>query len=405
MIRLYYSLIGILALLILLITNHDVLFRRGLRQRPVLTVYRRFLLSVMAYYVTDILWGVLDYARAYADTKVALFIDTELYFVAMALGILFWTQYVVEYIEGKGKLHELFCYAGRAFFIAMTVLVIVNIFTPVLFYFDEDGVYQTAPARHVMLIVQLALLLLTAVYVLYVAAHTAGAGRKRHLTIGLFGLIMLTLIFIQLFFPYLPLYAIGYMLGCCLLRTYVIENEREEYRKGLEISLDRERQHLNELDTTRQLAYTDALTGAQSKLAYMDKEEKIDRAISDGSAEGIAFAVFDVNMLKVINDTQGHDVGDAYIYNAFLIICDVFRNSPVYRIGGDEFVAVLEGVDYEEREVLLSAFNERIEDNLNKGGVVVSAGVVSSCVASPVTGAAVSSPAVVSASVNSGKGL
>ncbi|MBR4439266.1 MAG: GGDEF domain-containing protein, partial [Clostridia bacterium] len=57
------------------------------------------------------------------------------------------------------------------------------------------------------------------------------------------------------------------------------------------------------------------------------------------------------------------------------IISDVFRNSPVYRVGGDEFVAVLESEDYDDRDALLSAFDERIEDNLAKGGVVVSAGV------------------------------
>lgn len=372
----YYSLIGLLALLILLITNHDVLFRKGIRQRPVLTIYRRFLLAVMAYYVTDILWGAFDYARIYGDMRTALFIDTELYFIAMALGILFWTHYVSAYLRGGNRLRkQLLRYSGIVFFAVAVVLTVINIFTPIMFSFDENGVYQARPARDVVLALQILMFLLTAAYALYVFARDSGARKKRHLTIGLFGVIMLTLITIQFFFPYLPLYAIGYMLGCCLLRTFVIEIEKNEYRKGLETSLDRERQHLDELDTTRQLAYTDALTGAKSKLAYMEKEDEIDNAISDGSAEKVAFAVFDVNMLKMINDTQGHDAGDACIFNAYRIISDVFCNSPVYRVGGDEFVAVLEGEDYDNRETLISAFDGRIEDNLAKGGVVVSAGV------------------------------
>lgn len=372
----YYSLIGLLALLILLITNHDVLFRKGIRQRPVLTIYRRFLLAVIAYYVTDILWGAFDYARAYGDMRTALFIDTELYFIAMALGILFWTQYVSAYLRGGNRLRkQLLRYSGILFFAVAVVLTVINIFTPIMFSFDESGAYQKGPARDVVLVLQVVMFLLTAVYALYVFARDSGARKKRHLTIGLFGVIMLTLITVQFFFPLLPLYAIGYMLGCCLLRTFVIESEKNEYRKGLETSLNRERQHLDELDTTRQLAYTDALTGAQSKLAYMEKEEEIDKAISEGSAGKFAFAVFDVNMLKMINDTKGHDAGDACIYNACRIIGDVFRGSPVYRVGGDEFVAVLEDADYEDREELLASFNERIEDNLAKGGVVVSAGV------------------------------
>ena len=57
----YYSLIGLLAALMLVITNHDVLPGRTDRSAPpVQRVYRRFLIFVLAYYVTDMLWGVLD---------------------------------------------------------------------------------------------------------------------------------------------------------------------------------------------------------------------------------------------------------------------------------------------------------------------------------------------------------
>ena len=55
-----YSIIGILAAIILLITNRDVLWRQGddsatQTERH----YRRFLLGVLSYYVTDALWGIL----------------------------------------------------------------------------------------------------------------------------------------------------------------------------------------------------------------------------------------------------------------------------------------------------------------------------------------------------------
>ena len=41
-------------------------------------------------------------------------------------------------------------------------------------------------------------------------------------------------LFVQLWFPYLPLYSIAYMLGTCLLHTLVINDEKEEYRRGME---------------------------------------------------------------------------------------------------------------------------------------------------------------------------
>lgn len=83
------------------------------------------------------------------------------------------------------------------------------------------------------LAVQLLLFTLTAVYALFIAAQSAGTRKLRHRTIGLFGIAMVLLISVQVFFPLLPLYAIGYMLGTCLLHSFVVEDEKEEYRQKL----------------------------------------------------------------------------------------------------------------------------------------------------------------------------
>ena len=74
-----YSIIGILALIVLLITNRDILWHgrnAGRHQR----YYRLFLLGVMAYYITDLLWGILDEWRMTA----VLYADTAVHFAAMA---------------------------------------------------------------------------------------------------------------------------------------------------------------------------------------------------------------------------------------------------------------------------------------------------------------------------------
>ena len=54
--------------------------------------------------------------------------------------------------------------------------------------------------------------------------------------------------------------------------------------------------------------------------------------------------VFDINNLKIINDTLGHDFGDILIIDSCKLICKVFKRSPVYRIGGDEFAVILTDV-------------------------------------------------------------
>ena len=64
----------------------------------------------------------------------------------------------------------------------------------------------------------------------------------------------------------------------------------------------------------------------------------------------------DLNLLKKTNDTYGHECGDILLREASRYICRVFANSPVFRTGGDEFVAVLYTEDYRSRESLLQQF-------------------------------------------------
>ena len=95
----------------------------------------------------------------------------------------------------------------------------------------------------------------------------------------------------------------------------------------------------------------DALTGAGSKSAYIKKSADLSRKIA---REGGSFAILmvDLNNLKNVNDEFGHEAGDIYIKGCCSMISEVFTNSQVYRIGGDEFVAILQGEDYENREAL-----------------------------------------------------
>ena len=81
-----------------------------------------------------------------------------------------------------------------------------------------------------------------------------------------------------------------------------------------------------------------------------------DAGIEENKAAPFAVAVFDLNDLKTINDTMGHAAGDSYICDGCTLVCKTFQHSPVYRIGGDEFAAVLTGQDYEHRRELKESF-------------------------------------------------
>ena len=367
-----YASVAILAFLVQIIINMDVLFRTNEKDAiPAQKRYRRFLIATMAYYVTDALWGILSDAKLFS----ALYVDTVIYYIAMAAGVLLWTQYVISYLDRKNVFSDFLMYTGQIFFAYELVFLVVNFFHPVFFYFDEYGNYHAGYIRYLALIIQIILFLLSAVYTFYVAAKTKGALRRRNHTIALFGMAMVVFIAIQYFYPLLPIYSMGYMLGCCLLHTFVIEGVKAEYRRELEEALQRELDQKKELGSAKRLAYTDSLTGVKSKHAYVEKEEQLDQMISDKVAEKFGVVVFDLNGLKRINDTRGHDTGDEYIIAACRLICDNFKRSPVYRIGGDEFVVILDGEDYKNRASILGSFDLKIEKNLKNDRVVVATGM------------------------------
>ena len=137
----------------------------------------------------------------------------------------------------------------------------------------------------------------------------------------------------------------------------------------------REREHLEELGKARNMANTDSMTGVKNKHAFIEYEAHINSSVSSGKLENFAVVVCDVNGLKLVNDTQGHKAGDEYIKAACKLICVLFKHSPVFRVGGDEFVVVLTGQDYNERQSILAELNKQSEHNSQNGGVIVAAGM------------------------------
>ena len=118
----------------------------------------------------------------------------------------------------------------------------------------------------------------------------------------------------------------------------------------------------------------DPLTGLLSKHAYDKKVSELEQQILDDEAE-FSLVVADVNELKVVNDSQGHSAGDKQIMAAGRLISGVFRKCPVYRIGGDEFVLILQGQDHERREEFMAELEEKNRHNRQQGKVTVSAGI------------------------------
>ena len=119
----------------------------------------------------------------------------------------------------------------------------------------------------------------------------------------------------------------------------------------------------------------DALTGVKNKHAYAQAESELNEEISKKSVPAFAVVVCNINGLKAVNEKQGQEAGDAYIRDACHIVCDTFKHSPVFRVGGDEFAVLLKGSDYEHRRQLMQQMSIISLEHSQSGKVTLSSGI------------------------------
>ena len=115
-----------------------------------------------------------------------------------------------------------------------------------------------------------------------------------------------------------------------------------------------------EVAVMEELAHKDALTGIKNKTAYSETVSKLDEKIPAGDAN-FCIIMIDVNYLKRVNDTYGHERGNEYLINACKLACEIFGEENVYRIGGDEFVVILDGEKISTCEVNVARLRAIIE--------------------------------------------
>lgn len=113
------------------------------------------------------------------------------------------------------------------------------------------------------------------------------------------------------------------------------------------------------------LSYRDMLTGLYNRNKYI----RVLEASEGKSLHDVGVAYMDLNGLKKMNDEKGHEAGDDLIRAAAAALTDVFPDQA-FRVGGDEFVIIREGISE-------TAFSEKIDqlrENMERRKVSVSIG-------------------------------
>lgn len=119
-----------------------------------------------------------------------------------------------------------------------------------------------------------------------------------------------------------------------MLQNRLIERARKQ-REELEINVEKWMKKSN----------TDEVTGFLNRHAYEDEIATLEKR---GLKDNLVYVSMDVNGLKVVNDSLGHDAGDELIVGASTCMRRCFSSyGKLYRIGGDEFVALIYANDVE----------------------------------------------------------
>jgi diguanylate cyclase (GGDEF)-like protein len=116
------------------------------------------------------------------------------------------------------------------------------------------------------------------------------------------------------------------------------------------------------VDDLSKRVFVDALTSVRNKGGFNECIQSLQEWFDNKKPLAFAAIILDCDNLKTINDQCGHERGDLHFKTTCRLICRVFKHSPVFRIGGDEFAVVFQNEDYKNRKELMELFEKNMDE-------------------------------------------
>ncbi len=318
---------------------------------------------VLFFCLQDAVWGLC--ASKLMTSGTPLFFASSVFHLSTVLTTFFWLNYILTFLEGRTRFRRLYLILDGLIIALQVFLVAWNLFEPVIFRV-VDGDYVTAPWRLVCFLNQYLVYVAISVLTGYSALRVKGERREKFISVFFFSLAPVLSGAFQFLYPDGPFYSMGYFLGCFIIHIYVVSKNRDEL---LQLQAEKD------MAVERRRSITDALTGLGNRRSY---EELMARYPDCPDMPDLTYMVADINGLKALNDTEGHEAGDELIRAAADCMTRSFGHyGTLYRLGGDEFSAVL-SVREDELPALLSSFDDELAccKLKTQTGVSMSYGVV-----------------------------
>ena len=293
-----YSTFSLAAIAIHLLLNFNLLTGRGGLTAHAAR-YRGFLLAVLAYYVTDGLWGVLA-GLGWTD---ALYADTVFFFLSLVGFVLLWGRFAVAYLEISGWPARILAWSGVALVAFNAVALVANPFTHCFFHVDAGGVYRTGWARDPAFYLLVAYLVVLAGFVYAKSRASRDAIRRRGRMVALFCILQAASNMLQVLWPLTPFTALGCLVGCCFLQVFLVADaQTARHMAALEQALGRARTAEKARSLFFSIVSHDIRTPLNAILGYAEllRDNPDDPAGRETALESICAS--GTTLLELVND-------------------------------------------------------------------------------------------------------
>jgi len=187
--------------------------------------FRIMLIWVISFCLQDSFWGLC--ANHIINNDTVFFYSSECFHIAAVTTTFFWLNYILTYLGNKIHHKKLFLSIDFLIIFSEIVIVIINIFTPILFTI-ENRQYITHRLRPVTFLNQYVVYIIIAVATFICALKEKTSSKNKFFTVFVYSLAPVILGIFQLLYPDSPFYSMGYFFGCFIVHIFIVTKEHEQ---------------------------------------------------------------------------------------------------------------------------------------------------------------------------------